>query len=107
MNVDATANVTYLYPNSNLDVVFVLTADGLTGSTTNWKQKNDYYRNTQQWCIDNDQAELAIFCSGGEYGKSSVYIPFNDVVVSSSRTPFVVDANGNMTDTGHNQVPKL
>ena len=96
-----------LYPNSNLDVVFVLTADGLTGSTTNWKQSNNYYRNTQQSCINNDQAELAIFCSGGEYGKSSVYIPFNDVVVSSSRTPFVVDAKGNMTDTGHNQVPKL
>lgn len=107
MNVDATANVTYLYPNSNLDVVFVLTADGLTGSTTNWKQSNNYYRNTQQWCIDKDQAELAIFCKGGEYGKSSFYIPFNDVVVSSSRTPFVVDAKGNMTDTGHNQVPKL
>ena len=106
MNVDATANVTYLYPNSNLDVVFVLTADSLTGSTTNWKQSNYYYTYSQQSCIDNDQAELAIFCSGGEYGKSSVYIPFNDVVVSSSRTPFVITGNY-ITDTGHNQVPKL
>ncbi len=106
MNVDATANVTYLYPNSNLDVVFVLTADSLTGTTTNWKQSNYYYTNTQQWCINKDQAELAIFCSGGEYGKSSVYIPFNDVVVSSSRTPFVITGDY-ITDTGHNQVPKL
>ena len=68
-------------------------ADGLSGSTSAWWQSN-YYSSAS---ASQQPADLAIFCSGGKYGQSTVknYV-FNDVAVGTS-----------YNQNGVNQAPAL
>lgn len=77
--VDITANVEYLTDGDTYTVAYVLTADGLSGTTAAWKQTNYYasYSPTGDPLIDQ-------FCRGGKYGSSSVALIFNDVMIGSS-----------------------
>lgn len=61
-------------------IAFALTADDLSGTTSTWKQSNYYYSDSPTSVPE----DLAIFCRGGEYGKSSVALTFNDVLIGSS-----------------------
>ncbi len=63
------------------EVVYVLTADSLTGTSTAWRQSNYYY---QYSAAEVGDADLAKFCKGGEYGTSRFAWNFDDVVIASS-----------------------
>lgn len=63
------------------EVVYVLTADSLTGTTSSWRQSNYYY---QYSASEVGDADLAKFCRGGEYGTSRFSWNFDDVVIASS-----------------------
>ncbi len=63
------------------EVVYVLTADSLTGTSTAWRQSNYYY---QYSASEVGDADLAKFCKGGEYGTSRFAWNFDDVVIASS-----------------------
>lgn len=85
-SVDAHADVEYLIDGGKYSVAFVLTADGLTGTTSAWKQINAYAQGTAaQWGITEETDPLlAKFCRGGEYGQTSVLLTYNDVMIGSS-----------------------
>ena len=72
-------------PENNVSLVYVLTADGLSSSATSWQQAN-YYYNTPASSL----GAIGMFGAGGTYGKSSVKLVFNDVVIGSS-----YDSDGN------------
>ena len=91
--VDVTANVEYLTDGDNYTVVYVLTADGLKGTTSLWRQTN-YYADYS--AADVDDPSLAPFCQEGIYGSSSVSLTFNDVMIGSS-----------YNDYGTNMAPAL
>lgn len=81
--VDAQATVEYLSNSGDYSVVFVLTADKLTGEGNKWQQANNYAGYT----AGNAGVEgtiLADFCKGGKYGSSYVTLVFNDVQIASS-----------------------
>ncbi len=79
VDVDATVDAAVA---GTYQLVFVLTADGLTG--TSFKQSNYYYSYTAaQWGYDSNSL-VAKFCNGGEYGKSSVQLTFDDVALATS-----------------------
>ncbi|MBP5514809.1 MAG: hypothetical protein J6Y04_08560 [Bacteroidaceae bacterium] len=79
------ANVEFLVaPDNNVSLVYVLTADSLSGTTDSWKQSN-YYASYQA----SQLGSLGMFGAGGSRGTSSVSLVFNDVVIGSS-----YDANG-------------
>lgn len=63
------------------EVVYVLSADSLTGTSNVWRQSNYYY---QYSASDVGEDDLAKFCKGGEYGSSRFYWNFDDVVIASS-----------------------
>lgn len=76
--VKATATIESLVNGENYDIEFVLVADSLSGTGSGWTQGNNYASRT-------DGGDLADFCKGGKYGKSSVTgLKFNDVAVASS-----------------------
>ena len=81
--VEAKAEVKALIDDSKFTLEFVVVGDSLKGTGAAWNQSNYYYQGTTaQWGVGND---MAIFCKGGQYGKSSVsgwY--FNDVALCSS-----------------------
>lgn len=80
--VKATATVESLIGGENYGIEFSLIADGLTGTGNTWSQSNYYYQYTQAQVGSSD---LAPFCSGGSYGKSSVSgLTFNDVAIATS-----------------------
>lgn len=89
--VDITADVEYLCDGGKYSVVYVLTADSLSGTTAAWKQQNYYYSNSPTGDPMIDQ-----FCRGGKYGQSSVALTFNDVMINSS-----------YNNSGINQAPAL
>lgn len=81
--VDAEATVEYLSNTGDYSVVFVLTADKLTGTDQSWKQANNYAGFT----VAEAYAEgtpLADFCKGGKYGSTYAELVFNDVLIASS-----------------------
>jgi hypothetical protein len=79
--VDAEATVTSLIDEKDLFVEFVLVADGVTGTTTAWRQSNYYMQYSSAQLPD----DLALFASGGSMGQAYVSgIAFNDVAISSS-----------------------
>ena len=80
VNVDA--EVEFLVNTGAVDLVYVLTADSLSGTTSAWKQSN-YYSSYTTSDVRNAPG-LVDFCSGGKYGQSSVFLVFNDVVIGSS-----------------------
>lgn len=80
------ANVEFLVaPENNASLVYVLTADSLSGTTSAWEQSNFYYQYPA-----SQLGALGMFGSGGSKGKSKVQLVFNDVVIGSS-----YDADGN------------
>jgi len=89
--VDVSAQVEFLAKTNPVSIVYVLTADSLTGTTSAWKQSNYYYQYTAAQV--GNAPGLSDFCSGGKYGQSKVSLVFNDAVVGSSYT-------GNGTNRG-------
>lgn len=84
--IDASAVTEFLTDLEGSELVFVLTADGLTGTTSAWKQYNNYagYTASQFGLSKTYDPLLSEFCSGGQYGKSQVTLVFNDVMIGSS-----------------------
>ena len=81
--VDAKAEIEALLDNSEFSLEFVVIGDGLTGSGSGWNQSNYYsqYTPAEAGAVD----DLALFCKGGKFGKSSVTgWVFNDVALCSS-----------------------
>lgn len=82
------ANCNAIHIESNLEafadddyqLVYVLTADGLSVESPAWRQANYY----AQYSADNYPAELALFCQGGDYGQAYFRWTFDDVVIGSS-----------------------
>ena len=79
-NVQIDAKIESLI-DDKYEVVYVLTADSLTGTSTAWRQSNYYY---QYSAAEVGDADLAKFCRGGEYGTSRFDWNFDDVVIASS-----------------------
>lgn len=97
--IDATAVTEFLTDLEGSELVFVLTADGLTGTTSAWKQANYLYSTS----ASQYPASAKDFCKGGKYAQSSVTLVFNDVMIGSSWpsatknnavTPFTTTAAG-------------
>lgn len=85
--VQVSANTEFLTNTNGYTIAFVLTADDLTGTTSAWKQQNYYYSNYNKATFTGalpEMPELAEFCKGGSYGKSSVQLTFNDVLIGST-----------------------
>ena len=80
--VDVFTDVEFLIDPSNVSLVYVLTADELTGNTSAWNQGNYYYQYTAAQV--GNAPGIKDFCSGGKYGKNSVLLTFNDAVIGSS-----------------------
>lgn len=78
-DVMVTAQVEYLTAIPGSNIAYVLTADGLTGTAGNWLQMNNYAS-----LLPDQYPALSMFCSGGEYGQSTVRLTYNDVMVASS-----------------------
>ncbi len=87
--VNATATIDPLV-SGNYDIDFVLVANGLTGTTTSWKQNNYYYQYTASQ-VGNDP-NLSQFCRGGKYGSSTFKWSFDDVLIGSSYTSTINNA---------------
>ncbi|MCR5131917.1 MAG: hypothetical protein K6C10_10725, partial [Prevotella sp.] len=80
--VNIKANVEFLTKTNGVSLVYVLTADSLTGTTNAWKQTNYYYQYSAAEV--GNAPGLVDFCKGGKYGSSSVSLVFNDAVIGSS-----------------------
>ena len=78
--VHVSTNTEFLTLADGYTIAYVLTADGLTGTSASWKQSNYYY----QYAQNQQPSDLRIFCAGGTYGKSSVALTFDDVMIASS-----------------------
>ena len=77
--VAATAKATPLF-DGTYSVELVLVADGLKGTGSAWNQSNYYY----QYSASQLPEDLAMFGSGGTYGKSTVSgWTFDDVAIAS------------------------
>lgn len=78
--VMAEATTDFMIDLPGSEIVFVLTADGLKGTTNAWKQSN--------YLFDEDTfffgKEFADFCQGGKYGQEYVGLTFDDVMIASS-----------------------
>lgn len=82
--VVVTSDTEFLTNTKGYTIAYVLTADGLTGTTTAWKQSNYYYSDAAaNWVIDA-MPEMADFCRGGKYAKSSVALVYNDAMIGST-----------------------
>ncbi len=81
--VTAKASTEFLTDLPGSSLVFVLTADGLTGSTSAWKQQNYYYQNTASF-MGVQGTGVEQFCKGNEKGTSTVSLVFDDVMLTSS-----------------------
>lgn len=78
-SVKATATTEFLTDLPGSTIAFVLTANGLTGTTSAWKQNNSF--------AELDPATyplLADYCAGGKYGMNPVALINNDVMIGSS-----------------------
>ena len=82
--VETTAEVEFLSNSGTYSIEYVLTADGLKGTSSAWRQKNAYYDQTPASIDVDPNSELVGFCLGGQYGKNYVFITFNDVAIASS-----------------------
>lgn len=84
--VSATASTEFLTDLKGSELVFVLTADGLTSTMSSWRQANNYasYQAAQMGLTKTADPVLYEFCRGGKYGQSYVSLVFNDVMIGSS-----------------------
>lgn len=83
-SVVAESTIEFLGDADNYSVAYVLTADGLTGSTDVWAQTNYYYNMLPSAMVIPDFPELAQFCQGGELGQELIHLVYGDVMVASS-----------------------
>ncbi len=66
------------FKDKEYKIGYILVADGLSGTTTTWRQTNYYYTEAPNFI-----AELNDFCLGGVYGRGKVVgLVYNDVVIS-------------------------
>lgn len=87
--VETTAEIEFLGNSGTYSTEYVLTADGLKGTSSGWRQEN-YYLNRSLADSDVDpESELAEFFTGGKYGKNPVFLTFNDVAIASSYANYV------------------
>lgn len=82
----ATAETEFLTDLKGSELVFVLTADGLTGTHPLWKQSNFYAGYDPEYfgLTEEKDPELCKFCNGYEYGQSVLSLVNNDVMIGSS-----------------------
>lgn len=68
--------------NANCKLVYLLVADGLSGTSSQWTQSNYYSSYSPSDAVID---ELNDFCKGGKYGSGSVQgLIFDDVVISTN-----------------------
>lgn len=80
--VNIEADIEFLIAPQDVSLVYVLTADSLSGTTSAWRQSNYYYQYTAAQF--GNAPGISDFCSGGQYGSSSVLLTFNDALIGSS-----------------------
>jgi len=68
------------FADDDYELVYVLTADGLSAESVAWRQANYY----AQYSADDYPDELALFCKGGAFGQSYFRWTYDDVVIGSS-----------------------
>lgn len=83
--VNATVDTEFLIDCGKYTVAYVLTADGLKGKTSAWRQTNYYVQKT----ADESGAlpampDLTKFCMDEAWGIPSVPLTYNDVLIGSS-----------------------
>ena len=79
--VVATASIDGIIEGSTYDVEFVLVGDSITGTSTSWRQSNNY----ASYTAAQVGSDLALFAKNGQYGQTYVTgFKFNDVALSSS-----------------------
>lgn len=95
--VEATANTEFLTNLAGSTIAFAVTGDGITGSTTAWKQYNNYASySAADMGVSSSETELYQFCKGQSKGQSSVSLVYDDVLLASS-----------YSSTGGNLAPKF
>lgn len=84
--IEAKATTEFLTDLGGSELVFVLTADGLSGTTPLWMQTNFYsgYDPDYFGLSETKDVELCSFCRGYERGKSKLSLVNNDVMIGSS-----------------------
>lgn len=83
--VDISSSTEFLTDGTGYTIAYALTADGLTGSETKWKQTN-YYNDNSAWMLDLLYPGLGmeIFGKGGQYGTDPVQLIYDDVLIGST-----------------------
>lgn len=77
-------DVEFLTDCGKYTIAYVLTADGLSGSTNAWNQTNYYNsKTTAEAGVLPHIPDLAKFCTGGEWA-SKASLVYNDVLIGSS-----------------------
>ena len=86
MKIDATATTEFLTDLNGSQLVFVLTADGLTGGGRLWQQTNFYgsVDAKENGVTQENDPELYKMCRGQEMGQTYVTLVYNDVMIGSS-----------------------
>lgn len=82
MQVVAEAELQFVADAKDYELVFVLTADSVSGSGTSWMQQNYYAKETAEAQDIPADDPLAAFCKGGSQGQSYTYMVYNDVAIS-------------------------
>ena len=82
--VETATEIEFLGNSGTYSIEYALTADGLKGTSSAWRQEN-YYVNRSLADSDFDpNSEVAEFFTGGIYGKEKVFLTFNDAAIASS-----------------------
>lgn len=86
-SVEIASSTEFLTDGTGYTIAYALTADGLTGSETKWKQTN-YYNDNSAWMLDLLYPGLGmeIFGKGGKYGTDPVQLVYDDVLIGSTWT---------------------
>lgn len=95
--VSCDANVEFLNDTGKYSVAFVLTADGLEGETTTWKQDNYYYIASAASNVLDAIPQFTHFFKDEIWGESKVKLTFNDVLIGSS---YAADGTGGEKSLG-------
>lgn len=82
--IETTAEVEFLANSGTYSIEYVLTADGLKGSSSAWRQENYYVNRSLEDSDFDPESEVAEFFTGGVYGKEKVFLTFYDAVIASS-----------------------
>lgn len=83
--VDVSSSTEFLTSGTGYTIAYALTADGLTGKESNWKQTN-YYNENSAWMLDllYPGQGMEIFGKGGQYGTDPVQLVYDDVLINST-----------------------